>query len=312
MARCPEMGFPSHPMAVDSMTLTPRQISRYREQGYLILENVVSESTLQQVRSVIRRFVDISRKVAQSNAIFDLDPSHTAKNPRIRRLKDPHRRDPVFQALANSDGIVERVAQLLNGTVRFDHSKLNFKHPEAEAQIHWHQDWAFYPHTNDDLLAVGIMIHDCTPESGPLRVIPGSHLGPVWDHHLHGVFAGAVSDDALKPLLPSAVDLTGPAGSVTIRHVRTLHASRNCTANTTRPFLLFSYAAVDAFPLFGPCDLQTFDQQILRGCPVLTPRMEALPTRLPLPRADGADSIYDNQSIRNRFAPSQSLIRKRS
>ena len=28
----------------------------------------------------------------------------------------------------------------------------------------WHQDWAFYPHTNDDLLAVGVAIDDMAVE----------------------------------------------------------------------------------------------------------------------------------------------------
>ena len=28
------------------------------------------------------------------------------------------------------------------------------------AAVEWHQDWAFYPHTNDDLAAVGVMMDD--------------------------------------------------------------------------------------------------------------------------------------------------------
>ncbi len=143
------------------------------------------------------------------------------------------------------------------------------------------------------MLTVGIMINECTPDSGPKRVIPGSHRGPVYDHHCNGIFAGAIAEIALTPLLPLAVDATGPANSMTIRHVRTLHASGNCTADTCRPLLLFSYAAVDAFPVFRACELREFDRRILRNSPVLAP----LPIRLPLPRMTGADSIYDNQSV---------------
>ena len=288
---------PSFRAKPSTMKLSADLVSRYREEGYLLLEDVIPESTLARLRQAIDRYVEKSRSATCSNREFDLDRGHTAKRPRLRRLKDPHLRDPVFRELAESDAIVEPAAQLLNGTVRFDHSKLNFKHPDASAEIHWHQDWAFYPHTNDDILAVGVMIEDCTPASGPLRVIPGSHLGPLYDHHYRGLFAGAVQDDALADLIPGAVDLTGPAGSVSIHHVRTLHASANCTANTTRPLLLLSYAAVDAFPIFDMYDLAEFDSRILRGEPVRAGRMEALPVRLPLPRQAGADSIYDNQSV---------------
>jgi hypothetical protein len=37
------------------------------------------------------------------------------------------------------------------GTVRFDTGKLNMKSAGYGAPVEWHQDWAFYPHTNDDL-----------------------------------------------------------------------------------------------------------------------------------------------------------------
>ena len=171
-----------------------------------------------------------------------------------------------------SDRLVDIVAQLLGGTARFDHSKLNFKPPRGNAKIEWHQDWAFYPHTNDDLLAVGVMLEDCDEENGPLQVIPGSHRGPVHDHHLDGMFVGGITE------------------------VRTLHASSENRSDRERPLLLFSYAAVDAFPVFAKVDLEKFDSRILRGEPTVVPRAEAVPMRLPQPRAVGADSIFDNQA----------------
>ena len=38
--------------------------------------------------------------------------------------------------------------------------------------VEWHQDWAFYPHTNDDVLATGIYLDDCDMDNGPLLVCP--------------------------------------------------------------------------------------------------------------------------------------------
>ena len=247
------------------------------------------------LRETVDRFIDASRAVKSSNRIYDLDQSHSADNPRVRRLKDPHLRDPLFQKLAECSTIVDPVGELLGGTVRFDHSKLNFKHPKANSQINWHQDWAFYPHTNDDILAVGVLIDDCTDECGPLMVIPGSHKGPIFDHHHDGVFAGGVNTDAIGDLANKAVALIAPAGSLTIHHVRTLHASGNSSTNTLRPLLLFSYTAVDAFPIFSSYDLQEYDSRILRGAPVREGRMAALPFRIHLPQKSGTDSIYDNQ-----------------
>lgn len=277
------------------MNLSSEQVDFYRDQGYLLLERVIPETTLRRLRQTIGEFVEQSRELTASNRVFDLDRTHSAARPCVRRLKDPHLHDPLFWELARSDEILDPVAQLLGGSVRFDHSKLNFKQPGANARIRWHQDWAFYPHTNDDLLAVGLYIDDCGPDCAPLMVIPESHRGPVYDHHRNGVFAGGVPDAALGDLPARAVELTGPAGSLTLHHVRTLHASVDCSIDTTRPLLLFSYAAVDAFPIFDSYDLDEFDARILRGEAVRAGRMEAIPFRLHLPRVPGTDSIYDDQ-----------------
>ena len=282
------------------MALTQDQTSFYQDNGYLLLEQVIPASVLASLCDTINGFIKASRRVSASNRVYDLDQSHTAAHPRVRRLKDPHTLDPIFRNLAECNAIVEPVSELLDGTVRFDHSKLNFKHPAANAEIRWHQDWAFYPHTNDDILAVGVMIEDCTSENGPLMVIPGSHKGTVFDHHHNGIFAGGVNPNTIDHLVDKAVELTAPAGSLTIHHVRTLHASRNSTGNTIRPLLLFSYAAVDAFPILQSCDLEEFDSRILRGSPVREGRMEAIPFRIQLPQKPGADSIYDNQELMQR------------
>ena len=279
--------------------LTASQINSYRQNGYLVLENLIPDELLQRLRQRITHFTVLSAGVESSNEMFDIDSESSDLATRLRRLKDPHKHDPLFWELASSDLILDPISQLLGGTVRFDHSKLNFKYPGVQANISWHQDWAFYPHTNDDMLAVGVMIEDCTLENGPLRVIPGSHKGPIYDHHHEGTFVGSISDNDELTFSSEAVDLLAPAGSLSIHHVRTLHASSNCTGNSSRPLLLFSYSAVDAFPVFSAYDLDEFDSRILRGAPVREARMESLPVRLHLPRRPGSDSIYDNQAARN-------------
>ena len=125
------------------MVLTAGQIRFYQDNGYLLLEQAISSSMLTSLRETVNRFIDASRVVKSSNRVYDLDQSHSADNPRVRRLKDPHLRDPLFKQLAECSTIVDPVCELLGGTVRFDHSKLNFKHPGANAEVKWHQDWAF-------------------------------------------------------------------------------------------------------------------------------------------------------------------------
>ena len=277
----------------------------YRENGYLVVERLLGPETLAGLRAAIEALTEASRSVGASDDVYDLGPGHSAARPCVRRIKQPHLQHPAFDAVLRDPAIVDIAAELLGGTVRFDHTKLNFKPPGGGAAIDWHQDWAYKPHTNDDLLAVGVMIEDCGPDDGPLMVIPGSHRGPIYDHHHEGFFVGAVDYGEIAALLPKAVALTGPAGSISIHHVRSLHGSLDGGDGSTRPLLLSVYAAVDAFPVFARPDLAEFDARILRGRPTTVARQTAVPVRIAEPRAPRAGSIFDTQAdVRGRsFAP---------
>ena len=49
---------------------------------------------------------------------------------------------------------------MIGPDLRLHGSKLNLKSPQYGSPVEWHQDWAFYPHTNDDILAIGVMLDD--------------------------------------------------------------------------------------------------------------------------------------------------------
>jgi hypothetical protein len=109
---------------------------------------------------------------------------------------------------------------LIGPSLRLQNVKLNLKSAGYGAAVEWHQDWAFYPYTNDDVLALGVMLDDFTPDNGPMMVLPGSHRGPVYDHIGNGVFCGAIDTQAAGIDLRAAVPLLGPAGSITLHHAR--------------------------------------------------------------------------------------------
>ena len=219
----------------------------------------------------------------------------------MRRLKTPHLHHPEYARAARHPKIVE-VLRDLWGTVRFDTGKLNMKSAGFGAPVEWHQDWAFYPHTNDDLAAVGIMLDDCDIENGPMMVIPGSHLGPIYAHHgPDGRFCGAFDPDACGLDVSSAVPCLGKAGSITVHHVRAVHGSATNFSGNERRFLLFQYRAADAWPLLGFAGgIEKFDELLLAGEPTVSPRLASVPVRLPLPPAEYQGSIYENQRATGR------------
>jgi phytanoyl-CoA hydroxylase len=275
--------------------ISDSQIDFYRDNGYLVIADVLDEVTLARLRSKVEELVAASATVTSNDILYDLEDDHSTAVPRVRRLKSPDNHEELFAALRAQTQVVATLETLWGTGVRYDKAKLNMKDAGGGAAVEWHQDWAFYPHTNDDLAAVGFMLDDVDLHNGPMMVLPGSHKGPVYDHHANGSFCGAI-DTAAQGLDPSgAVPLTGKAGSITIHHVRMVHGSAANTSGGPRRFLLHQYCAADAWPIGEFLDYETYLQTLVSGDAVLTPRLSAVPVRLPLPPAPDQGSIYENQ-----------------
>ena len=162
------------------------------------------------------RFEEEAKTLSASNDRLDLEDTHTPEDPRLRRIKLPHTISEVMRELMYSDYILGPARDLVGQNLRLHTTKLNMKSAGYGAAVEWHQDYAFYPHTNDDILAIGVILDDMAEENGPLMVFPGSHKGPVYDHHVDGVFAGAMLPEANGLDMGDAVKLMGPAGSISI------------------------------------------------------------------------------------------------
>jgi ectoine hydroxylase-related dioxygenase (phytanoyl-CoA dioxygenase family) len=268
----------------------------YRRDGFVVVPDLLSPQTLTELRGIIAGLVAASAAVTTHTDVYDLEPGHTAAEPRVRRVKTPHKVHPAFAAVVRSAPVMGVLTALLGTDLRLKSSKLNMKAARYGSPVEWHQDWAFYPHTNDDLLAIGVMLDDMELDNGPLLVVPGSHTGPVWNHHdVDGRFCGLVEPDEIKDEIASAVPLTGRAGSMSFHHVRALHGSALNTSDRSRNLLLYEVAAADAWPLLGVGDFDEFNRELLSGRPTVEPRVTSVPVRLPLPPATRQGSIYENQ-----------------
>ena len=282
--------------------IASKQVEFYKENGYIVVENVVDVATRDAMKAVIADLIAKAKGLTSHNEVYDLEPSHTPANPRVRRIKKPTQVHPVFDQLVKSPAMVSILTALLGPNVRLHGSKLNMKDPQYGSAVEWHQDWAFYPHTNDDLLAIGVMLEDITEDNGPLLVMPGTHRGPVYDHHAEGYFCGAMDPTVAKLDFSKAVACPGKAGSCSFHHVRLVHGSDENRSNRPRPLMLYECGAADAWPLVNWTNLEEFDSRMICGRPTIEPRLEKVPVRMPYPAALKQGSIYENQTVvRNRY-----------
>src|SRR5690349_1133455 len=139
---------PEDVLSIKPKVLTARQREDYFEQGYLLLEQIIPAATIEHLRAVTDSMVEQTRSLSKSNSIWDLESGHSAERPKLRRLSSPCDHHPAYWDYASKSLVADIVADLVGPDVKFHHSKLNFKSSDGGAEVRWHQDIQFWPHTN--------------------------------------------------------------------------------------------------------------------------------------------------------------------
>jgi ectoine hydroxylase-related dioxygenase (phytanoyl-CoA dioxygenase family) len=283
--------------AVTRRYLTDEQVASYHQDGYVAVRRLLDGAQVDALRRVTERFVERSRSVSKSDDVLDLDPRHTAAAPVLRRIKNPADHDPLYRWVALDSPIPDIVAELIGPAIRFHHSKLNLKGSFVGAPVEVHQDAAFYPHSNDDVLAVGLLLDDATEDNGALAVLPGSHRGPIHDHYdAQGRFMGCMRPEEVERLDRSRAPLlTLPAGSIHIHHYRLVHWSAPNTSPAERRLLINAYAAADTVSLMADTTGSPLYGRLVRGTPPRVARRTAGEMPLPPDFREGYTSIYELQ-----------------
>ena len=230
-----------------------QQIEDYHTEGYLVVPRLFGEEELALVDRTVRQLT--AEALASGNYAdkMELEPeSIGADEPVVRRLYEPFRQHENFRQLATDPRIVNRLTGLIGPDIHLQHSKLNMKPAKVGSVVEWHQDLAYFPHSNDDLVSLLIYLDDATEENGCLQVLPRHHHH-FFDHRLpDGSFAGMVTEPIDDGRFGRPVPLAAPAGSVIFMHCITPHTSLPNRSEKSRRTLIFEYRAADAVPLhFG-------------------------------------------------------------
>ncbi|MFT4581518.1 MAG: ectoine hydroxylase [Gammaproteobacteria bacterium] len=260
---------PEEILANPARVLSRQQREDYFESGYLLLPEFLKRDWLDRIREVSALFVEQSRARTKSDSMFDIEPTHSAEAPKLRRLSFPVDHHEVFRELAFNSPIVDVAQDLLGPNVCYHHSKLNFKWSGGGEEIKWHQDIQYWPHTDFSPLTIGIYIEGVDDEMGPMGIVPGSHRGPLYNlQDKDGRWVGAIQQADLLEADPASADyLKGPAGSVTVHNCCSVHGSAPNVSSRIRPLLLQTYAAGDSFPLqtVGTNGLGQYANTMVRG-----------------------------------------------
>ena len=280
-----------------SLFLEQRQRTLYHEEGYLLFPSLIPQIQLEALRTVTREIIRQSRNLTDSSQNVALEKGHSAGNPRLRRVACADEQyEPLWHLCADSV-IPDIAADLVGPNVRFRDLMLNFKWADGGAEVKWHQDFAFYPHTHRGTMQFLLFLEEVTTDQGPLQIIPGSHNGPVYRHYDEGgEWAGTIGNVDLQQCgLENAIEVTGNAGTVSVHHSCTVHGSNSNTSSSNRPALVITYSAADAIPYTAAPYPGAHYGAIVRGAEPGYAHHEALCTPLPPDWSGGYTSIFDHQ-----------------
>lgn len=253
--------------------LSPAEQQHFKDHGYLIRESAIDEDSLVELDKEIEQWLELCREhdsnfgtTFDGKARFDLEAGHTRDNPKLRRVANPADISETFQKVLWDGPVMDMVADLIGPNIRYHHCKLNTKFPGMETVVYYHQDHSYDPHTNDDMLAILVMLDDSTEENGCLRIVPGSHK-KRYSHFRNGEFVGAIDPKFSDQFDREAVSITAPRGTVCFMHTWAVHGSKNNRSDSPRRLLISEYTATDAFPLLSPALPSKYTGMILRGEP---------------------------------------------
>jgi len=167
--------------------LSPEQIRAYHQDGYLVLNDVLTEAELATIEPVFQRFIE-GRVTDMGRDFCDMSGPYgrafedfNLVNAVLPRVYDSSLVGNVFESRATS---IAR--QLMGDDATLDYDQFLAKRPRRSAAVFaWHQDLGYWPTGTPDTRTVtcSLALDDATPANGCLQVVPGSHLEPALRPH---------------------------------------------------------------------------------------------------------------------------------
>jgi len=269
--------------------LSQVQKDSFWRDGFVVVQNAVTPGQLAALRAEIAGWVEQSRAhkapfgppCVDGRPRFDMGAEHTAEKPALRRINNPSDISDAYLEVMRDSRMTDMVADLIGPDVKFHHCKINLKLTGAKTEVLYHQDFAYTPHTNSDVVTALLFLDDIDATNGALTVVPGSHKGPMHSLFDGERFTGAVAPETEAALLAQSIPCYGPAGAVCLMHTKLAHGSAANAGDKPRGLYICVYSAADAIPIAPNPMPSTHEGEIVRGKPSRVARMTESVVELP-------------------------------
>lgn len=240
--------------AMSSTLLDAAQCAQFTEQGYLVLPEAFTAAEVERMRGEADRILELvinsSLALGRTSGRLDLAQDEAGRQM-VRKIQPINDLSLYLSQVAADERLIGPMRQLMGDEPVLMEEKLNYKEPLPEplaglqpgrAATHFpvHSDWAYYKSQNypQSIISSAVAMDDSTPESGPLRVWPGSQAAHL-EHERLPDRDLQVRADLID--LQGGEDVLAPAGAVMLFHVLLVHSSRSNRSGRPRRLMIYSH-----------------------------------------------------------------------
>ena len=233
--------------------LSQDQLDFFDENGYLVLENLFSPEEVKALQHESDYLLELmlNSSLMHQRLSGRLDWLQTSQDAQVvRKIQPVNDLSLAFTKTIADQRIVDPLRQIMGEKPVLMEEKLNYKQPlpqkveglpikELDDYFPVHNDWAYYAAQNypQSVLSSALLLDECTPNNGPLRIWPGSHK----KHLEHESMENGLQ---INPALidhGGGIDMLAPAGTFMIFHVLVMHNSRPNTSGRPRRLMIYSH-----------------------------------------------------------------------
>ncbi|MCL4143134.1 UNVERIFIED_CONTAM: hypothetical protein GTU68_001918 [Idotea baltica] len=197
--------------------------AQFERDGYVLVQGVFSKTEAKDLRAEGHGIIERLSSRYDTNGTWSTAAEAGALGgSSLQHCHDVQFHSAKFSRMLTDPRLVDVAAEVMDSpNVELHHNKLFVKPPANGSPFPMHQDWPFFPHANDSVIAAVVHLDDAGEEQGCFKVMPGSHrlgrIPHVGDRHWH------LPTDEFP--LGTALAVPAKAGDVLVFGCLTVHGS---------------------------------------------------------------------------------------
>jgi ectoine hydroxylase-related dioxygenase (phytanoyl-CoA dioxygenase family) len=217
--------------------VTAEQITFFNENGYLLIEDMISEDEILTYSGIYDQFLDGTIDTGRNRGDLGEGLGNAGKGEAITQIMWPSDFMPDLLSMTYHQRAHTISRDLLGEDMAFDFDMLISKAPGTNTPTPWHQDAAYWINMPDKRAVSCWMALDfATKGNGCMWYVPGSHQLPLRQHRFAGKEGGALTCDCSEN---EGIPIEIKPGSCIFHHGHTLHYSRgNSTDGNRRAYIV--------------------------------------------------------------------------